>query len=335
MDLTFLFFLGALSNILEHILIPGFLFLSLFGIVYIRITDNYECSNVLKNLKHLKYISSIQDTNNRPQGIVLTTRGVLKVDTSGGEDSNTTIILITLARWKHHFFRDVTDTNIITGPTDKRMEFKRILFSTGIWGDPRIIRSRISPDLKPTKEQDEIIQEIKADLTRRSRTSGVYFIDGPPGTGKTDLAFFLTLNTNGTLCSHFDPTLPNHDIIKIYDWADPSETNPLIIVINEPEGLFNKLLEGIPPHKNYVQSVRCRNDWNTLLDNIDRPYIYPNTILLITSNTPYDKLIKDLCKEKDGRKECDIEGSMLRKGRIHKHFQLTKVISLRDGSARG
>ena len=149
---------------------------------------------------------------------------------------------------------------------------------------------------------------------------------GNAGTGKSELAFYYALRTNSVLVAHFDPTLPQHNLEELYRSVSPTRDRPMIVVINEPEGMFNRILEGIPPHNKCTPQVRSRCEWNNLLDSIDRRYIYPHTILLITSNTLYQDLICDINIMKDKRIECDINGSMLRTGRVHRQFRLERSL---------
>jgi hypothetical protein len=75
--------------------------------------------------------------------------------------------------------------------------------------------------------------------------------------------------------------------------VEPTKDKPLIIVWEEIDGPLALIHKGIEPHKNIPILVRNKTGWNTLLDKIQLG-IYPNIILLLTSNMPITKINQTL-----------------------------------------
>jgi hypothetical protein len=87
------------------------------------------------------------------------------------------------------------------------------------------------------------------------------------------------------------------------DEVEPAKDKPLIIVWEEIDIQLALIHKGIEPHKNIPILVRNKTGWNTLLDKIQLG-IYPNVILLLTSNMDVKKINQMM------------DESYLRKGRM-------------------
>ena len=77
------------------------------------------------------------------------------------------------------------------------------------------------------------------------------------------------------------------------DEVEPTKDKPLIIVWEEIDIQLALIHQGIEPHKNIPILVRNKSLWNTLLDKIQLG-IYPNIILLLTSNMDVKKINQTL-----------------------------------------
>jgi hypothetical protein len=89
------------------------------------------------------------------------------------------------------------------------------------------------------------------------------------------------------------------------DEAEPTKDKPLIIVWEEIDIQLALIHKGIESHKNIPILVRNKTGWNTLLDKIQLG-LYPNIILLLTSNIPIRKINETL----------EDDESYLRQGRM-------------------
>jgi hypothetical protein len=177
----------------------------------------------------------------------------------------------------------------------------------GTWYKQRKIH-----DLKyeAREEQAAIIKQI----TKRLQTHGhcVAYVHGPPGTGKSMLGLLIANMTNGFFCNTLKPWQPGDTMQNLYVEVEPTQSSPFVIVFDEVDSVLMRVHEGIPLHKNVPTQIVDKVGWNHLLDEIQRG-MYPNTILLLTSNKPPD-FIRNL------------DPSYIREGRVDLVCEMTEKI---------
>jgi hypothetical protein len=122
------------------------------------------------------------------------------------------------------------------------------------------------------------------------RLTGVFFLYGDPGLGKTTTARNLALKLNAWLCLDFEELYnsrsnPVFEILNLQQYIQPSKERPLIIVIDElDEYLFRSCQEfEEESDKLRLKTPAMKKNWGRMLDTIHQSQ---NIILLCTSNKP-------------------------------------------------
>jgi hypothetical protein len=152
------------------------------------------------------------------------------------------------------------------------------------------IRNISTPILKDRPEQLEILNKIVAYHDNHKQT--VVFLHGNPGVGKSMIGIMLANKYNGVYCDSFVPWEPNDTLVCILTETMPCKTRPLIIVLEEIDIAIQKIHnDEIPQHKQFPILIQNKISWNRFFDRIQRG-IYPNVIVLLTSNKPPDHIHK-------------------------------------------
>jgi len=177
----------------------------------------------------------------------------------------------------------------------------------GIWYKQRKIEDL---QYEARQEQAVVITQIVEHLRKYRRC--VAYIYGPPGTGKSMLGLLIANMTNGSFCNTLKPWQPGDTLQSLYGEVEPTTANPMVIVFDEVDSVLVKVHEGIALHKNVPTQITDKVGWNHLLDEIQRG-MYPNIILLLTSNRPPD-FIRSL------------DPSYIREGRVDLTCEMTEKI---------
>ena len=181
-----------------------------------------------------------------------------------------------------------------------------ILERHGSFNNPYYLKRNLNMTIEPMLKQKEIMDTIHA-IYRVKEHCSIY-IYGEPGTGKSMIPLLMANCVKGMYCSTFKPWLPGDTLAGLYSEADPTESKPLIVALDEIDSALVKIHEGILHHKSIPISVPDKSGWNHMLDDIQRG-LYPHLILILTSN-------------KDPAFINDMDVSYLRERRIDKIFHL-------------
>jgi hypothetical protein len=139
-----------------------------------------------------------------------------------------------------------------------------------------------------TNKQISIVDNIVENFVQSSSCSCVCLVFGQSGTGKSTIGFLVAKKLNGSLCQTYTPTTPGDTLDQLYSTAEPSRLNPLVVIIDEIDIIFEKIESGsILQHKQIPIEVYDKVTWNRLLDNIEVG-LYPYLILILTSNVSCD-----------------------------------------------
>jgi len=164
------------------------------------------------------------------------------------------------------------------------------------------------------KKQSLIIEEI-IDLYK-IRKSFVIFIYGEPGSGKSMCSILLAKQLKGSLVRTFDPTDPGDNLASLYSTVNPTEDNPLILVLDEVNILYHRVYHNlILPHKHIPIQIFNKTSLNRFFDDINLG-LYPNTIIVMTSNISTKEI------------EENYDPSYIREGRVDLRFNLEKDIEI-------
>ena len=166
----------------------------------------------------------------------------------------------------------------------------------------------VCTDCKPINKQDEILDDVI--LHYKNNRRSVVMITGDPGGGKTFMGILIAKALNGSLCKTYKPTEPGDNLRNLYDTVKPTYENPLIILIDEFDGILDMLHKNeVKCHENIPIEVRNKMCWNTLLDDINLN-IYPFVILILTSNVSKTTIINNY------------DSSYIRQGRVDLYHSL-------------
>jgi hypothetical protein len=159
----------------------------------------------------------------------------------------------------------------------------------------------------PKPEQTVIMEEIKAVYQQKGR--GVFFIHGPPNTGKSIIGLLLAEYYGGNYSNTFTPWQPGNVLTDLTDEIELVREKPLVVAFDEVDVALLRVHEStIPDHKNVPTLIQDKTGWNRFLDNFQRG-LFPYLILLMTSNRS-SEFINSL------------DPSYLRKGRVDAIFEL-------------
>ena len=154
------------------------------------------------------------------------------------------------------------------------------------------------------ENQQNFIDSVKKHYNENNFNC-VAYLEGNPGAGKSTIGILLAKEMKGILCNTFYPTDPGDSLSGLYNNADKSSENPLIIFIDEADIIIDKIdNEKIQKHKNIQTFVHDKTTWNSFLDRIDIG-LYPYLIIIFTSNISHSKISEST------------DNSYLRAGRVN------------------
>ena len=152
------------------------------------------------------------------------------------------------------------------------------------------------------------IVELYRKRTAEGRGTCV-FVQGLPGSGKTTLLKLCALATGGSMCKTLAPHEPGDTLEKLVRIAKPTAENPLWVLIDEVDGMIDKVQAGTikADYKGLAIpiSVFDKTTWVRFLDDVDSDM--EHVVVILTTNVP-----KEVIDAKDP--------AYLRDGRVHGSF---------------
>lgn len=169
--------------------------------------------------------------------------------------------------------------------------------------------------IKPSAWQQDAMDKILAMWNQRG--FAVALIHGPPGAGKSMVAYLLAQHLESIFCNNFAPWKPqNYSLTSAVLMTSPTEAKPLVICVDEIDVAIRSVHAGVVPRdsKDWVE-ISDKSCWNRMFDDIDRG-MFPNVILIMTMNSTLEDIDA-------------IDKAYLRKGRVdlkiaaprHEHFE--------------
>lgn len=165
----------------------------------------------------------------------------------------------------------------------------------------------VSSKITPTDKQKNVLDDIIKMYNDSANHCISIYLHGEPGSGKSTIPAILAMSLGGSLCKSFKPIEPGDNLDTIYNQVSPTFVNPLIIVFEEIDIWIKYVHDGIAEHKNIPTLIKNKPSWNTFFD--DLKILYPNLILVMTSNTRPEVIDA-------------LDSSYLRNGRVDKKIYL-------------
>lgn len=140
----------------------------------------------------------------------------------------------------------------------------------------------------PRPLQKAIVAKIIALFKEKNFAST--FVYGPSGTGKTTLGLLTAMETNGCIVTTFNPSEPGDNLQKVVKASAPKSSKPLIVVLDEVDVLIRNIHNNlIQLHKNIPTAVYDKRTFNKFFDDL---FLFPNVIIIMTSNVRKDEIDK-------------------------------------------
>lgn len=161
-----------------------------------------------------------------------------------------------------------------------------------------------------TDSQKTIINEVSTFY--KNNNNCVIMISGRPGTGKSSMGILIAKELNGSLCKTYDPTNPGDYLENVYNQVNPTDKNPLILLIDEFDILLHSLHnKQVVLHKDIPTEVYNKTKWNNLFDDLNLK-LYLNLIVILTTNLTRKTIEKNY------------EKSYIRPGRVNFHYNISE-----------
>jgi len=166
---------------------------------------------------------------------------------------------------------------------------------------------------EPLSHQTTAANNIIGRYNKSKNKNTKFIIYGSRGVGKTYTSVIVKRKLdekglNVKLFEDFDPSAVGLNVNKLI-LSGTSNERPIIIIINEIDVMFEKVLNDPPSYDSRIQHTKDKSTFNNMMDSIANT---PNVILIGTTEKSYE----DLTLEK--------YQSFIRKGRIDYFMHMTK-----------
>ena len=268
----------------------------LFGFTVYYTLDKNTILKISKQIKH----STLRNEQNEPSGIFadFTYIGYITETT---QDCNQTLYCICSAQQFNRLLNIEKPQNC-----DKCV---KLYTRTGNYFCIKYKSNNfVCTDFSPRCKQSDMLSDVISYYKTNRRC--VLMITGEPGGGKSFMGILVAKALNGSMCKTYKPTEPGDNLRNLYDTVKPTYENPLVILIDEFDGIIDMLHKSeIRCHDNIPTEVRDKTSWNTLFDDINLN-IYPFVIVVLTSNLDKTTIVNTY------------EQSYVRQGRIDLYHSL-------------
>jgi len=256
-------YITALYPILHVIAI----LLSFWGINLYIISSSRQCSKLRSHINANAYYSLYIDAD-LPGGLFVSTKYIGYIHDSEG---NCIIYMVAIkaacAAILHEQFEATKGIKLLSregGYEYFRYESRFIDF-----------------DMTPRDDQNKTIELI--DSWYKVHKKCVVLIAGPTNTGKSMIGFLVAKKYNGTLCTSYNPSDPGDYFSVLYERASPTLECPLVVLINEVDGILCEITRNtVRRHRRVPTVIRDKQTWNNFFDMFK--HIYPNTVIILTTN---------------------------------------------------
>lgn len=144
----------------------------------------------------------------------------------------------------------------------------------------------------PLPNQEKAIEQISNQYEKSIHKSVVCLLHGKPNTGKSMISILMAKKLKAHYCKTYKPIDAGDSFDTIYNTCNPSEMNPLVILLDEFDIILEKITsKNIKINEKVLTEVTDKTSWNTLFDNFSIG-LYPYTIIILTTNETPAQIIK-------------------------------------------
>jgi hypothetical protein len=276
-------------------------------------------------LKNVKYAS--QWSNKEPNGLIMGKWFIGEIQISESQRGNDTSKLV-LFILQSDFDKFNGVNRVFDEDTGEMVEQNKVQK----WSPPgAYYSSTYYPipidimNIEPSIEQKHAINQIMHTFNTSRSKNAVVLVHGPPGTGKSSLAYCLINHlrnvekkTDINYIHDFNPTEPNVSIDNLYRQVKPSPKKPLIILMDEIDNIWRSVHHRtVQPHRDMRTMMMNKSGWNSFFDKISSGHEYSGIILLMTSNENLDYFRP---MKEDGTRDT----SYIRRGRVDLTIEMTR-----------
>ncbi len=293
-SLVFLFgFMGGGATLFAFIPLIVQLLTTPCGIRKYKVTGT-----AVNTITKMAFWSSIQDVHGNREGYLFGKWFYSYYEKHVGRDRADEVIIIAHKSIVKKLVTTIGRNNFLKGSEsdseEEEEEKKNIMMymrEGGFWRLEYKPLKYIPRVRKPLPHQKIIIDQLLADYDERGSSTALIY--GQPGTGKSMVGELVaqTLLRRDSVKSvsyvdTFNPATPNDTFYNMYQCIEPTQKQPLIVVLEEIDILLTKIHCGeAKPHREYSTLITDKSSWNQFFDRFDRG-LYPHVILLMTTNRP-------------------------------------------------
>jgi hypothetical protein len=244
------------------------------------VTDANVITCISKNIKY----ATIRNENDDPSGLFIGNYYVGFISERLNKDSSG--LLYCLAT--KPIFKQLTKKEHIISDENKDIFISLLTLKGNYYYRYSRKREIECSNYIPKPNQEQVIENTIQYYNNNNMC--VTMIYGNPGTGKSIIGLLIAKQLNGSFCKTYNPTMPGDTLENIYDNANVSKTNPMILLIDEFDIILDRFHNNkIIQHKDIPIEVYNKTTWNTLLDDINIK-LYPYLIIILTSNLTSDEI---------------------------------------------
>lgn len=274
----------------------------------------------VNTITKLAFWSSIQDVHGNREGYLFGRWFYSYYEKHVGRDRADEVIIIahksitkklvtTIGR--NNFLKDSLDSDSDLEEDEEKKNIMMYMREGGFWRLEYKPLKYVPRVRKPLPHQKTIIDQLLASYDEKHSSTALIY--GRPGTGKSMVGELLAQEflkrdsiKSVSYVDTFNPATPNDTFYNMYQCIEPTNKQPLIVVLEEIDILLEKIHRAeTKPHREYATAITDKSSWNQFFDRFDRG-LYPHVILIMTTNRPlawFEQL--DTSYMRQGR--CDLQ----------------------------